>query len=249
MLVNILFIFMAIATAVLHHETDASNEIDRVLGVDVTSNASTQGFYYDDAGNLLFDGDRFYTYDAFNRLVRIHEPGTVQIGSNGPEGTAGKAVTEFQYDALGRKVRTIHRPGEAGRQVIEHVYGSGAEVLAEYDVTANTSGTLLRWFIHGQSFPDPLVMVDLTNAGMEASGVEENFYYLKDALGSVGALADDYGDVVERYAYDPYGATVVLDAGGSLTASSFGSVAKPVDESSSVFYHDRDGDGAVAPPG
>lgn len=228
-----------------HHDTNQANEIERLLGVDIDSNATTTGFAYDAADNLLFDGERFYTYDAFNRLVRVHEPGSLSVGTSGLQGTAGRAIVEFAYDALGRKIRTTLRPGTAASYTTEHVYGSGAEVLAEYDVTQSAAGTLLRWFIHGEMFPDPLVMVDLTNAGMEAAGVDENFYYLTDALGSVGALADDYGDVVERYAYDPYGATPVLDANGNPAQAAIGGVAKPVDELASIFYHDHDGDGDI----
>ena len=41
---------------------------------------------------------------------------------------------------------------------------------------------------------------------------DETLYYLTDANFNVTALVDTSGNVVERYAYDPYGEVIVLDA-------------------------------------
>jgi RHS repeat-associated protein len=89
--------------------------------------------------------------------------------------------------------------------------------------------------IHGESFPDPLYMI----RRIEAGGVLEDFYYyyLKDALGSVLALSDLNSNVVERYAYTPYGQTLVLDAEGQPWTG------KAIDAGSTWFYHDHDSDG------
>ncbi|HRX83843.1 MAG TPA: polymorphic toxin-type HINT domain-containing protein, partial [Phycisphaerae bacterium] len=100
--------------------------------------------------------------------------------------------------------------------------------------------TLARWFIHGESFPDPLYMIDLTAAGDIGAGTEEWLYYLKDALGSVMALVSlDTGAVVERYAYDPYGRTEVL------VRFAVEYLGGPVEPAGDYFYHDHDFDGDV----
>jgi RHS repeat-associated protein len=59
-------------------------------------------------------------------------------------------------------------------------------------------------------------MVDVTAAGDLPAGEPEYLYYLKDALGSVGALVNNVGTVVERYVYDPYGQTTIIDPRGTF---------------------------------
>jgi len=48
--------------------------------------------------------------------------------------------------------------------------------------------------------------------GKSASGLEERVFYLADANYNVTALLDTNGNVLERYAYDPYGKVTYLDA-------------------------------------
>ena len=72
-------------------------------------------------------------------------------------------------------------------------------------------------------------MIDHTDAGDvpapgEPGGGEEVLHYLHDALGSVVALTDAAGAVVEQYTYDPYGPTYIEDpaTGGRRDASAYG---------------------------
>ncbi len=48
--------------------------------------------------------------------------------------------------------------------------------------------------------------------GDVAAGTPEVLHYLHDVLGSVVALTNASGDVVERYDYDPYGKTYITDS-------------------------------------
>ena len=49
------------------------------------------------------------------------------------------------------------------------------------------------------------------------------YHYLHGSLGSVAALTDNAGNVIERYRYDPYGRTHIRDGvGNPLTASAVG---------------------------
>lgn len=92
----------------------------------------------------------------------------------------------------------------------------------ECGVTATGCGDgwpLAREFVWGDAnrFPEPIVMMDFTGAGMPNTWDPEApvptppifYYYLHDALGSVVALTDNVGRLVERYTYDPYGRVVV----------------------------------------
>ncbi|MCB9866886.1 MAG: RHS repeat protein, partial [Phycisphaerales bacterium] len=223
-----------------HHDVSAANEIDWLLTVDAFGSNGAQPYAYDLAGNLIFDGERYFTYDAWNRLAGIYATGTLYVDDYGDlTGTAGDCIEWFEYDALGRRVRTELHPGTEAAATTEHVYGTGAAVLEEYIGTTGAQ-TLARWFIHGESFPDPLYMIDLTAAGDIGAGTEEWLYYLKDALGSVMALVSlDTGAVVERYAYDPYGRTEVL------VRFAVEYLGGPVEPAGDYFYHDHDFDGDV----
>jgi RHS repeat-associated protein len=191
----------------------------------------------------------------------------VTVGTNGIEGEPGDVEARYAYDALGRRV-----PAEAWAPTLEgpptgtvtrHVYGSGPEVLAEYDINSNGQETIQRWFIHGPTYPDPLVMVDRTLAGAQPATSAEYFYYLKDVLGSVVALIDSAGTVVERYDYDPYGQPRVLvglqglapaalhdaDADGLITDLDAAALAacgtNGADDPACVALHDLTADGRV----
>ncbi|HUU84928.1 MAG TPA: RHS repeat-associated core domain-containing protein [Phycisphaerae bacterium] len=220
-----------------HHNTNQLNEIESRV-IDAFSTNGAIDFVHDGAGNLVFDGERFYVYDAWNRLVQIHEPGNLAVDTNGQlTGEPGEAILRYEYDALGRRVRTIEWAGSTLPKATRHVYGGGPEVLVEYgegdDVgTSGPALTVERWFLHGEAFPDPLVMVDRTDLGEAPADEDEYLYYLKDALGSVGALANRVGNVVERYTYDPYGRPTVWAADGSDHTS-----ALPL-----TYFHDADRD-------
>jgi RHS repeat-associated protein len=63
---------------------------------------------------------------------------------------------------------------------------------------------------------------------------------LHDVLGSVVALTNSVGQVVERYDYDPYGTTTIMDAAAVPLA------LKPIDPAAADgYYHDHDRDGDI----
>lgn len=230
-----------------HHETNDVNEIVKWLTVDPGSYPGPDNprrpFYYDPGGNLVFDDQYHYVYDAWNRLVQINEPDSLEVDENGDLiGLPGDVITRFEYDALGRRIETHQRPNQPDEKITRHVHGSGPEVLEEYGVDVTTSGTvetLERWFVHGESFPDPLVMVDLTDAGnvpADADQPEEYLFYLKDALGSVMALADAAGEVVERYVYDPFGHPSLVSPDDGYP---------PLKALEASYFHDADIDNSI----
>ncbi len=60
-------------------------------------------------------------------------------------------------------------------------------------------------------YPEPVAMIDHTSDGDVEAGTPEVLHYLHDVLGSVVALTNAAGEVVERYDYDPYGKTYITD--------------------------------------
>jgi len=81
-------------------------------------------------------------------------------------------------------------------------------------------------------------MIDHTDMGDLPAGTPEVLHYLHDVLGSVVALTNSNGAVVERHDYDPYGATYILDPAGVPLAM------LPVDPwAADGYFHDHDQDG------
>lgn len=179
---------------------------------------------------------RTFEYDEENRLTKITTQGSSPV-----------TLLEIKYDALGRRIWSSDAADTAtlcddqAPIVTRHVF-AGIETVAEYglaDGLAPSAGSggassppealpsgwgLQREFLWGDRFPEPLALIDFTDAGAlpaasSTGGGDETFYYLHDALGSVVALTDAGdpsaspdpvpGKVIERYTYDPYGRTVI----------------------------------------
>lgn len=128
-----------------------------------------------------------------------------------------------------------HLPGLARRCALP---------IAEYGITADGVGGYIaaidREFIWGARFPEPVAMIDHTDLGDAPAGVAEVLHYLHDALGSVIALTNTNGQVVERYDYDPYGTTYIEDAAGVPLALASVDPLAPLG-----YYHDSDVDGDI----
>ncbi len=122
------------------------------------------------------DGTYLYYYDCENRLTEVND-------------INDSPVACYKYDYLGRRARkTIHET-----QATIHYCYDGDQVIAEYD----GNDTLLRKFIYGPGIDEPVMMIDVTTSA--------KYYYHFDGLGSVIAVSDSGGNMVERYSYDVFG--------------------------------------------
>ena len=97
--------------------------------------------------------------------------------------------TEYIYDWSGRRIGKDWYGGYETR----YVYG-GDNLIAEY-----VDGDLVRKFIYGPGIDFPIMMIDVDGE------TETKYYYLHDAHGSVIALLNNSGTIVEAYSYGPYG--------------------------------------------
>ena len=132
-----------------------------------------QSFSYYPNGNLRsFDGWT-YNYNAHNRLISASKSGQSLI---------------LEYDATGRlNSNTLN-----GSKTT--VLYDGNELVAEY----NTSGTLLRRYVHGVGSDDPLVSYD-------GSATTNPTFLLADERGSIIAETNSAGTVTAKHQYGPYG--------------------------------------------
>jgi RHS repeat-associated protein len=91
----------------------------------------------------------------------------------------------YAYGYLGRRIaKTVDAA------TTSYIY-DGDQVIIEYD----GGGQVIRRYVYGHGIDQPIAIVTPT--------VE--YYYHFDGLGSVIALSDSTGNVVETYAYSPYG--------------------------------------------
>ena len=185
-----------------HTITYTANNRNAYSAVGGTSPYTPQ---YDLNGNLVQDDHHTYAYDFDNHLISV---------DNGNTAT-------YTYDALGRRIRktvistssmTASSPSVVDPvETTIHYYYSGDQIIEERDAADNITAT----YLYGIGIDDILQM--------HRNG--QDYWYHKNHLGSVVALTDGQGGVVERYEYDPYGKLTIYDANDSmLIVSSVGNI-------------------------
>ena len=136
-------------------------------------------YTHDGNGNIVSKADvtgtTLYEYDYANRLKKLTMP----------DGT----TAEYKYDALWRRTEKVIT-ADSTTKTTRYLY-DGFDMLAEYDET----NTVRAKYLHNIGIDDPLAM--------ETNG--EGYYYHKDALGSITAITDKDGNIVQQYEYDAFG--------------------------------------------
>jgi len=101
----------------------------------------------------------------------------------------------YGYDSAGRRIEKAYD----GQTVCKYLY-DGQHIIAEYD----GSGSLLHKYIYGPGVDQPICMIDVENSNAA-------YYYHFDGLGSVIALTNSAGSVVNLYEYSVYGEVSASD--------------------------------------
>ncbi len=181
---------------------------------DINSIYVVQDLDYDAAGNLIYDGMHQFTYDAWNRLVKVENAYPDDSASAGY--SPGSVIATMDYDALGRRI-TKAITNSTYLNTTYHYYLDGQSVI-QID---NYSNQMLKQYVWGLQYIDELCQIginqDPKNADEENNhllGSEENeceFYYyaILDANFNVLGLINHTGRLVERYEYTPYGQRTV----------------------------------------
>ncbi len=166
------------------------------LGNRIASVGAPLGSYqYDREGRVLSDATYAYSYNNEGDLISRRELATGATTTY--EWTASHqllavyspsgATTRYRYDPFGRRIEV-----DASGQVTRYAYdGKSNNIQLEYDGANN----LVASYTHGLSL-DVLF-------GMRRGG--SSYYYLRDALGSVTALADSGGAIAAAYRYNAFG--------------------------------------------
>ena len=138
------------------------------------------------------------------------------------QATTASSTATYTYDPLGRRLsKTV------GGVTTRFLY-DGDQLLAE----TNASGNITARYTYGPSIDEPIRI----ERGSTIA------YYHFDGLGSVVALTDTAGSVLERYTYDVYGQFKITDAAGSpLTASTVGNrftfTGRELDSETGLYYY------------
>lgn len=137
---------------------------------------------WDANGNLISDGATTFGYDTENRLVSA----------------SGAKTASLTYDPLGR----LYQVTSAG--VTTRFLYDGDRLIGEY----NTSGTLLRRYVHGAAVDEPLVWYE----GATVSSATRRYLHA-DHQGSIIALTGASGSTLQVNVYDAYGVTTTANTG------------------------------------
>jgi RHS repeat-associated protein len=176
-----------------------------------TNGQGTTTFSYDLNGNLEEKTEYLetteYEYDYENRLVGIVYP---DGGSS-----------EFVYDALGRRLKTIERDSEGAVIEETHYVYDGLDLIAELD----GNNALVASYTFGPGIDDPV--------SMNYDGAD--YFFLKNHLGSITEITDIYQNTVKTYDYDPFGN--ILGESGSLAHNAFTYTAREYHHRSGLYYY------------
>jgi len=192
---------------------------------DGTSRRSEQALDHDAAGNLEYDGEYKYTFDAWNRLVTGE-----RAYANTP--TTGSTIATITYDGLGRRIKkAVTNCGDWGQTY--KYYHSGQSMIE----TRNGSDETLKQHVWGLTYVDELLQIAVNgdpatdNDCLETGASDASYYALQDAnfnvIGLVGQTvvkvwdeqAEDWDtdtvwELVERYEYTPYGQRTIYKPTG-----------------------------------
>jgi RHS repeat-associated protein len=105
--------------------------------------------------------------------------------------------------------------------------------------------------VYGVGYVDDVVLRDAEvngggNLGITGSGLDQRLYYQQDREFNVTALVDQGGNVVERYAYDPYGSVSALKPdwtlqpdGASVYGNQIGFTGRCLDSTGMYYFRFR----------
>jgi RHS repeat-associated protein len=186
----------------------------KLVGGVIPSPVDTFTYYYDHAGNWTsvdHQGVSTYTSNNLNQYTNISPGGALTFGPKGNLGqginfngsydhenrlaygadSTGEIWGDYKYDAIGRRVKKETNSG------LIYYYYDGDRIIEE----RNDADVLTASYLYGDQGTDDLLKLNKYG---------NNYFYLKNALGSIVAMADDSGNVVERYNYNPFGVTTII---------------------------------------
>ncbi len=151
------------------------------------------GLGYDKNGNLTQKGTQHFAYDYKNKIVKA---------------TDVNSTVNFKYDALGRRIKKEVTIGSQSNTT--NFYYSGYQIIEERD----GDDQVIRQYIYGNGI-DEVLRFDKYN-----DTVLTPYYFHINGIGSVTAVTDANGNIIERVEYDIYGMPTFKDSIGNVISKS-----------------------------
>jgi RHS repeat-associated protein len=145
---------------------------------------------YDSNGNLKQKGNKNFTYDYKNQLVKVQDP---------------DKTVEFRYDPFGRRIQKKVELKNSQSSQITNYYYEGYRVIEERDGSDN----LKKQYIYGSGI-DELLRMDIYE-----NQTPTPYYLHHNLIGSVTGITDENGNLIELIEYDPYGKPYFLKPTGN----------------------------------
>ena len=222
----------------LNYELDASsiiaeyevNEVNQYTIINFVEGEEVS-LTYDTAGNLTFDGNNDYDWDARNRL-------------SSAETIDDLTKWEYTYDSQNRRVATETFIREnidqdfISEDLTKFIYNDWlliAEINADDTVTR-------EYFYSDDANGDAGVgkLISFTDYSDETGGLlsaeSKTYFVISDNVGNITSVIDNQGNTVNTYAYSPFGDLIVEEEQVELN---IGFNTKYEDESGLTYYNNR----------
>jgi len=217
------------------YEYDALYQINEAIHPNYPTRP-TELFEYDEVGNWLGDGrihnelnqlveddSCFYDYDADGNMTRKIQKST-------------QDTTTYEWNIENRLVKVNlsnndmieYAYGPLGRRLMKSVNGTrtefrydGQDLIFEMD----DQDSITVSYTYGPGIDQPLMM----------HRNDKNYYYLTDGLGSVTAITDSVGDVLQEYSYSVFGE--ILEQTADSIENRFTYTAREWDQEIGLYYY------------
>jgi RHS repeat-associated protein len=155
-------------------------------------------YEYDDDNRMTSAGSKTFGYDANGGLVNTSAGRTYTWNRDGMLNSVsnGGSTYTYAYDPLGRRIKKTVNIG-CNETVTKYVYDPSGALVAETGIT----NTVTAYYVYGAG---GLISKIIPGTPDEA------YYYHYDGIGSTIAITDANENIVNKYAYDTFGA--VLDS-------------------------------------
>ena len=171
----------------------------------VTANGTTTTYAHNNTNAYTTVGNETMQYDGNgNMLSDDHHTYQYNYRNRMISVDNGSTAT-YQYDALDRRIRKT-----TATDTIQYYYRGVQCIEEQHSIVPSREGQGWVSYIYGTSIDDIL--------SMHRNG--QDYYYHKNHLGSVMAITDSTGAIVETYDYDPYGTPTFYNATGTEIAIS-----------------------------
>ncbi|MEK6589353.1 MAG: RHS repeat-associated core domain-containing protein, partial [Nitrospinota bacterium] len=162
-------------------------------------------------------------------------------------------VVTFTYDPFGRRLsKSVQRPVpesfNQGEEIEDeeddrddddkitpratyYVYDNEDIIIAYQLLTPNSKLKTIR-YVHGLGFDEPLAVEKRIHTHLRHNS--HTYYYHADGLGSITALTDGKGKVVQRYNYDSFGK---FKRFGNKVKNAYTYTGREYDRETGLYYY------------